>query len=622
MRIQSITVNCYRSFGEEQNMLQVNPGVTTIVGMNGSGKSNLVDIIGHINLVNGTNDLLKAVYRNRNLDKPISIVIRLQPSNVSEKSVVGDSTSEITLSEEKGYTLSGCIANVLSEHVESYDIYNALDAGNYPNANEKSGVMKQAKDIKRFASIPLSNYRSTALSIKASIEKRIIDETEKENALAYINKIIHMIDSIISRIPVFFYHDSTRQLNNVYSTDEINHVYANNSNQNASLDKKPTDLFLSLIELAGIARDDIIKAINNSTSSNRTMFEKRANKKLEEVMKGFRAFYKRGTESLSMEFRIDGSALNIMIDSGETTTTISERSNGLRWYLKMYIDMMQRVGMGRPIVYVMDEPGIYLHINAQDELRQLLIEKSAESQIIYTTHSPYMIDKNFGCLRSITKTEKDGFSFIQNSLYSSAYSQQNALDTLSPIAAALGMDIRLTPGLSPQKLNVIVEGITDQIYLQAMIKKLNFDDSKFHIIPSTGAKNIKHICSILLGWGFRFLALFDYDNEGKKCCKELEKELQLSYMLGFMMLKNITTAEYNALQKIDNDSSIVIESLLSEEDRGNYGIQTHAIDAQKKINAVRFADAISKNGQITKETEDSFRSILLSIESYANKEAE
>jgi len=34
MRIQSITVNCYRSFGEQQNMLQVNPGVTTIVGMN------------------------------------------------------------------------------------------------------------------------------------------------------------------------------------------------------------------------------------------------------------------------------------------------------------------------------------------------------------------------------------------------------------------------------------------------------------------------------------------------------------------------------------------------------------------------------------------------------------
>ena len=622
MRIQSITVNCYRSFGEQQNMLQVNPGVTTIVGMNGSGKSNLVDIIGHINLVNGTNELQKAAFRNRSLDKPISVVIKLQPLNVSEKSVVGNSMSEITLSEDKGYKLSGCIANILSEHVESYDIYSALDAGNYPSANEKTGVMKHVKDIKCFASIPLNNYRSTALALKASVEKRIVDETEKENALEYINRLICMINSIISCIPVFFYHDSARDLKNAYSSDEINHVYANNSNQNASLDNKPTDLFHSLIELAGISRDDIIKAINNPTSSSRTMFEKQANKKLEEVMKGFRAFYKRGAENLTMEFRIDGSNLNIMIDSGEATTTLSERSNGLRWYLKMYIDMMQRIGMERPIVYVMDEPGIYLHINAQDELRQLLIDKSAESQIIYTTHSSYMIDKNFGCLRSITKTENDGFSFIQNSLYSSAYSQQNALDTLSPIAAALGMDIRLTPGLSSQKLNVIVEGITDQIYLQAMIKKLNFDDRKFHIIPSTGAKNVKHLCSILLGWGFRFIALFDYDNEGKKCCKELEKELRLSYLLGFMMLKNISAAEYNALQKIDNDSSIVIESLLSEEDRINYGIQAHVKDVQKKINAVRFADAISKNGQLTKETEENFLNVLQAIESYANREAE
>ncbi len=87
MRIQSITVNCYRSFGEQQNMLQVNPGVTTIVGMNGSGKSNLVDIIGNINLVNGTNELQKAAFRNRSLDKPISVVIKLQPLNVSEKAL-------------------------------------------------------------------------------------------------------------------------------------------------------------------------------------------------------------------------------------------------------------------------------------------------------------------------------------------------------------------------------------------------------------------------------------------------------------------------------------------------------------------------------------------------------
>ena len=46
------------------------------------------------------------------------------------------------------------------------------------------------------------------------------------------------------------------------------------------------------------------------------------------------------------------------------------------------------------------------------------------------------------------------------------------------------------------------------------------------------------------------------------------------------------------------------------------------IDAHKKINAVRFADAISKDGQITKETMENFLNVLQAIKSYANREAE
>lgn len=171
MRVQSITVSCFRSFGEQQNMLQVNPGVTTIVGMNGSGKSNLVDIIGHINLVDGTNELQKAVFRNRKLDQPISIVIKLQPSDDAEKIIVGDSTSEITLSEDNGYTLTGCIAHILSEHVESYDIYSALEAGNYPAANEKPGVMKHAKDIKVFFKHSIKQLQKNRIVFKSISRK-------------------------------------------------------------------------------------------------------------------------------------------------------------------------------------------------------------------------------------------------------------------------------------------------------------------------------------------------------------------------------------------------------------------------------------------------------------------
>ena len=36
-----------------------------------------------------------------------------------------------------------------------------------------------------------------------------------------------------------------------------------------------------------------------------------------------------------------------------------------------------------------------------------------------------------------------------------------------------------------------------------------------------------------MGWGFQFVALFDYDPKGKECCKDSEKRLGVSYSLRF-----------------------------------------------------------------------------------------
>ena len=45
MNITKVVVQNYRSFGTSNNVLRVNRGLTTIVGMNGSGKSNIVDAV-------------------------------------------------------------------------------------------------------------------------------------------------------------------------------------------------------------------------------------------------------------------------------------------------------------------------------------------------------------------------------------------------------------------------------------------------------------------------------------------------------------------------------------------------------------------------------------------------
>ena len=89
MRVQSITVDGYKSFGKTNNMLQVNPGTTTIVGMNGAGKSNLMDVIGSIDLVSGMKMQGWQDKRNHALTQPITITVLLSPSENDDCNVTG-----------------------------------------------------------------------------------------------------------------------------------------------------------------------------------------------------------------------------------------------------------------------------------------------------------------------------------------------------------------------------------------------------------------------------------------------------------------------------------------------------------------------------------------------------
>lgn len=280
----------------------------------------------------------------------------------------------------------------------------------------------------------------------------------------------------------------------------------------------------------------------------------------------------------------------------------------------MYIDMLAQIDHSRPVVYLLDEPGIYLHINAQNELRNMFVNHArAGTQIIYSTHSPYMIDENFACIRGIIKTENEEFSCILNSLYNSEFHQMKCLDTLSPIAAAMGMNMALVPGVSKEQLNIIVEGVTDQIYLNAMAKHLALNGENFRIIPSTGADNSQHLASIMLGWGYRFIVLYDYDNKGKSCAKAIVKDLNLEFGCSVYMLKEVSVEEFAYLNSIPQDQSIVIENLLAETDRVQIGITDTDTKEQKRLAAMRFSTAINEGWKPSIETCKAFTELFARI---------
>ena len=615
MRVQSITVDGYKSFGKTGNMLQVNPGTTTIVGMNGAGKSNLMDVIGSIDLASGMKMQGWQDRRNHALTQPITITVLLSPLEGDDRNVTGHGTTQIVLSETTPYSLNGGILDVIKKKVDEYDIIQVLQSGNYVNGDVKNSVIVKAREIQKYSSLPPKMLLEALKSTKKNVIDHIQNEAEKGECISFLDDTMNLVENVILTIPVFFYHSTEKYLKSSYQLLEIELPEKNN--QNVSLSNKPNDLFLDLLSISGIDRQETISVLNTQDQALRERYQNKASRSLEEkVMKPFRKFYKRNTEEMSLYFRLDGQTLHVIINTGENPTRLNERSNGLRWYLNMFIDMLKSVDTNRPVVYVLDEPGIHLHINAQDELKHLFIEKAAEgTQFIYTTHSPYMIDQNFASIRSITKSHGEEFSQIHNSLYGTSVTANNALDTLSPIAAALGMDIRLTPGLSPEKLNVIVEGVTDQIYLNVLAQYLNFDMGNISIIPSTGADNIKHICGILLGWGFSFVAIFDHDDKGLRCCKELEEKMNLLYGKNCMTLKPLSEDEFHSLSKVRGTDAIVIESLIDDQDKTNMNISDHTNALEKKIAAVQFAARVSNGYQLSAKTVENFKSLFDRISS-------
>lgn len=610
MNITKIIVQNYRSFGTSDNVLRVNRGVTTIVGMNGSGKSNLVDIIGKCDLIsgiNGGNQL--GSYRNKLTQEKIILQYTLETLPDENEDIVGTEATVITLMENGGYELSGGAKAALGALLASFDISDAFKKGKYATTSDREAILKHIRGLADYSTVPLKIYKDRVITAQ-KYSSHLSDEI-RPIASDFLGKLLLHVCNLIDCVPIVFYQKDERTLKDRYSLSEVRPYSSDNKD---GIDNKPNDLFISLLNAAQIDRTALANMLANPSSSAHDSFERNANKKIESnILKKFRERYKKNTEDLRLELRLESNGVNIHVSVSDVVTGFSERSNGLRWYLNMYIDMITCIGStNRPVVYVLDEPGIYLHVNAQNELKTMFHEQAANgSQIIYTTHSPYMIESKYASLRAITKLGDSEFSAIHNSVHSQVFHDGKALDTLTPIADSLGMDLKYGFAPGKDKLNIIVEGITDQIYLSTMSQHLNIDLDGICIVPSTGAANVKHLCSILTGWGFRFLALFDFDSEGRRCANELVKELNLKVGTTIAFLKDITPEEYQKVSSIPEADAVMIERLIAETDRNALHIDLSTQKDQKKIAALKFSDAILLDGvSLSEETVTNFRTLF------------
>ena len=244
--------------------------------------------------------------------------------------------------------------------------------------------------------------------------------------------------------------------------------------------------------------------------------------------KSFNEWWKQG--NYTFEFKADGNYFRIWVSDSVRPEPIEleARSTGLQWFFSFYLVFLVESELHHQnAILLLDEPGITLHPLAQKDLFMFFDNLAHNNQIMYTTHSPFMVDSNhLERVRSVY-IDSTGKTVVSPDLRAAERSKgKNQPQSIYPAHAALGLSVSdtLLVNCNP----VLVEGESDQLYLSAL-KNLLISNGKISplkeivFIPTGGVKGIKATSAILSGVNeIKPPILLDGDKPGVKMATELK----------------------------------------------------------------------------------------------------
>jgi len=196
------------------------------------------------------------------------------------------------------------------------------------------------------------------------------------------------------------------------------------------------------------------------------------------------------------------------------TSNFSRRSNGFQWFFSFLAAFteFESQNKGKRFIVLLDEPGLSLHGLAQRDLLRFINARLKNAvQVVYTTHSPFMVEADH--LDRVRIVEDKGRNV-------GARVTQEVLDvgekSLFPLQTALGYDA--SQNLFVGKHNVAVEGPSDLLYLTILSGRLASEGrvalgDKWTIIPTGGASNLPAFVA-LLGAKTEVTVVMDSGTEG------------------------------------------------------------------------------------------------------------
>lgn len=249
--------------------------------------------------------------------------------------------------------------------------------------------------------------------------------------------------------------------------------------------------------------------------------------------------------------------LRIKNSRHRVTTSFDKRSRGFIWFFSflVWFDSVQhQIGTENEtdkLILLLDEPALALHAMAQSDFLNYIDHLSKNHQVIYTTHSPFMVHSDrLHQVRMVEDKDKIGTIITENLAGTDPR-------TIFPLQAALGWDI--AQNLFISKKNLLVEGPSELIYLKHISAILEAKgreslNNEITIVPTGGLDKIITFIALLGANNLAIAVLHDYDGKNNQKIEDLIRNKIIQPKL----IKN--TSMY--LENKDQPSDI--EDLLSD----------------------------------------------------------
>ncbi|HTZ49809.1 MAG TPA: AAA family ATPase, partial [Verrucomicrobiae bacterium] len=155
-------------------------------------------------------------------------------------------------------------------------------------------------------------------------------------------------------------------------------------------------------------------------------------------------------------------------DTAATITAVGERSAGFTSYFAMRMLLVARTDAAKPqgYVFMFDEPGLNLHPKGQVDLQNVFEDIARNNQIVYSTHSVFLINKNYPDRNHLIFKNEDGSNVVKKPF----------LGGWAKVKEHLGLYLS-SNFLFSEKI-LLAEGASDEIYLPLIFQGL-IDRNKF-----------------------------------------------------------------------------------------------------------------------------------------------